>query len=243
MRRNSGIIGSLRSVTTSSASGVHDLFDAYNWRRSSSWPVTIVGYTLTAGTKAPVFGANGGTYPPSGWTGLQNASVDDSFVSGTIPTFTINNTNYTTAYIGSNSYITFGSGSSVYSGLSASNPALNKIHLGAADNSYQRVSTLNGTSFSRFRFEGTASTGGTVGSPNIVWEATFFNQTLTGSVPAVEILVGTHSRLSGQVGIASTSAYYANFTLSQNQSYVLIGNAAGTAWTVYTGYYFSGTGY
>jgi hypothetical protein len=243
MKRNSGIIGSLRTVTTSSASGVFDTFDAFNWKKSSNWPIVVTGYTLTAGTKAPVFGANGGAYPPSGWTGLQDGSVDDSFVSGTIPTFTITSTNYTTAYIGSNSYITFGSGSSAYSGLSGSNPGFNKIHIGAADNSYQRVSRFEGVDFSRFRFEGTASTSGTPGSPNIVWEATFFNQTLTGNVPAVEILVGTHARLAGQVGIASTSAYYTTFTLSQNQSYVLIGDATGTAWTVYTGYYFSGTGY
>jgi len=132
------------------------------------------GYTLTAGTKSPTLGAGGhGTYPPSGWTGWNNGSVDDSFVTITIPTFTINSTAYTTAYVGSNTYITFGSGSTNYSGLSASNPALNKIHMGSSDNSYQRVSSISsGTDYTRIRYEGTASTGGTVGSPNIVYEAT-----------------------------------------------------------------------
>lgn len=243
MIRNSGLLGLFKTVSTSSASGVHDIFDVYNYRKNSYWPSTVTGYTLTAGTKAPVFGSTGGTYPPSGWTGLQNASADDAFVSGTIPTFTINNTNYTTAYIGSNTYITFGSGAVDYIGLSGSVPSLNKIHLGAADNSYQRVSTFSSASFSRFRYEGTATTSGTVGSPNIVYEATFFNQSLTSNVPAVEILVGSHGRTTGAVGIASSASYYTTFSISANQSYVLIGNASGTVWTVYTGYFFSGTGY
>jgi hypothetical protein len=202
------------------------------------------GYVLTAGTKAPVFGAGGGTYPPSGWTGLQNSSVDDSFVTVTIPTFTINSTAYTTAYIGSNTYITFGSGSTNYSGLSSSNPALNKIHMGSADNSYQRVATISsGTDYTRIRYEGTASTGGSVGSPNIVYEATFFNTSKTGGNPTVEVLFGSHNRTTGQAGIANTASYYATYSQAANQSYVFVGNSTGTSWTIYTGYYMAGTGY
>lgn len=200
--------------------------------------------SLTAGTKAPVFGAGGGTYPPSGWTGLQNASVDDSFVSATIPPFTINSTTYTTVFIGSNTYLTFGSGSTLYSGLSASNPALNKFHLGAADNSYQRVSSFqSGNNFTRIRYEGNGSTSGTVGSPGIVYEATFFSPSITGGVPVLEVLFGNHNRTTGQAGVASTSAYYATYTQVANQSYVFVGNSTGTSWTIYTGYFIKGTGY
>ena len=202
------------------------------------------GYVLTAGTKAPVFGAGGGTYPPSGWTGLQNSSVDDNFVNANIPSFTINSTSYTTVSIGSNTYLTFGGGSSNYSGLSSSNPALNKIHMGAADNSYQRVSTVSsGTNYTRIRYEGNGSTSGTVGSPGIVYEATFFNSTLTGGSPTVEILFGNHNRTTGQAGIANTSSYYATYSQAANQSYVFVGNSTGTSWTIYTGYYMAGTGY
>jgi len=202
------------------------------------------GYVLTAGTKAPVFGAGGGTYPPSGWTGLQNGSVDDNFVNANIPSFTINSTSYTTVSIGSNTYLTFGGGSSAWSGLSSSNPALNKIHMGAADNSYQRVSTVSsGTNFTRIRYEGNGSTSGTVGSPGIVYEATFFNSTLTGGSPTVEVLFGNHNRTTGQAGIANTSSYYATYSQAANQSYVFVGNSTGTSWTIYTGYYMAGTGY
>jgi hypothetical protein len=202
------------------------------------------GYVLTAGTKAPVFGSGGGTYPPSGWTGLQNGSVDDSFVNANIPSFTINSSSYTTVSIGSNTYLTFGGGSTNYSGLSSSNPALNKIHMGAADNSYQRVSTVSsGTDYTRIRYEGTASTGGSVGSPNIVYEATFFNSSKTGGNPTVEVLFGSHNRTTGQAGIANTASYYATYSQAANQSYVFVGNSTGTSWTIYTGYYMAGTGY
>jgi hypothetical protein len=206
-------------------------------------------YWPRSGTKAPTLGAGGTSWTPSGWVSIQNASVDDSFVSVTIPTFSLNYNAFTTAYIGSNTYITFGSGSTVYSGLSASNPALHKIHLGAADNSYQRVAYRNsGTDYTRIRYEGAAATSGTAGSPGIVYEATFFNSAKTGNLPIVEILFGTHGRTSGASGIATTSTYLATPSpagyFSANQSYVFVGNASGgTAWTIYTGYYMAGTDY
>lgn len=208
------------------------------------------GYTLTAGTKAPTLGAGGHpNYPPSGWTGLSYGNVDDSFVSVTIPSFALNLNSFTTAYIGSNTYITFGSGSTVFSSLSASNPALHKIHLGAADNSYQQVSMIqSGTDYTRIRYEGNGSPSGTIGSPGIVYEATFFNSAKTGGVPVLEVLFGNHNRTSGASGIATTNSYLATPSpagyFSANQSYVFVGNASGgTAWTIYTGYYMANTGY
>ena len=201
-------------------------------------------YTLTSGTKSPVLGAGGASWTPSGWTSRQNGSADDANFSVTIPTFTINSTDYTAVFVGSNTYLTFGSGSNTFSSISASNPALNKLHLGAADNSYQRVATISsGTDYTRIRYEGTASTSGTAGSPNIVYEATFFNKAKTNNVPVVEVLFGNHNRTGGQAGIASTSAYYATYTQSANQSYVFVGNSTGTSWTIYTGHFMAGTGY
>jgi hypothetical protein len=205
----------------------------------------IPGYVPQVGTKAPVYGANGGAYPPTAsWTGLLNSNADDAVTAVTIPSFTIASTAYTTAYIGSNTYITFGAGSSSYSNLSAANPAYPKFMFGASDNSYQRVSSLvSGTNYVRIRYEGTASTGGNAGSPNIVYEATFFNPAMTGGVPWLEVLFGQHARTNGSTMIADASTSYATYTLAANQSYVFVGNVTGTAWTVYTGYYVSGTGY
>lgn len=208
-------------------------------------------YRLQLGTKAPTLGAGGASWTPSGWVSIQNASVDDSFVSVTIPSFVMGSASFTTAYVGSNTYITFSSGSTVYSGLNGGNPVLNKIHLGAADNSYQRVAYRNSPrsgAYTRIRYEGTASTSGTAGSPNIVYEATFFNIADTGGISVVEVLFGTHGRTSGAAGIAGFNSYYATPSpagfYSANQSYVFMANnTSGTSWTIYTGYYLAGTDY
>jgi hypothetical protein len=198
------------------------------------------GYSFSSGIRSPLLGVNGATsFPAVGWTSLQNSSADDAFVTVPLPfTFYLANTGYTSTFVGSNSYLTFGSGSGNYSGLSASNPAFPKLMFGAADNSYQRVSYISfSTNYTRIRYEGTASTGGTVGSPNIVVEITLFNPTnvLSGN-NMIEMLVGTHSRTAGVSLIANASSQYAAITLTANNSYVLIGNATGTAWTTYSGH-------
>lgn len=197
-------------------------------------------YAVVSGTRAPVYGAGAGTYPPNAsWTGLFNSSADDAYLTISLPfTFSIAGTGYTTTYLGSNSYFTFGSGATNYSSLSASNPAYPKMMYGAADNSYQRVSMVTyGSDYVRTRYEGTAATSGTAGSPNIVAEITFFNPTRTSGTNVVELLVGTHSRTGGVACVASSSSAYATYTVAANQSYVFVGNAAGTSWTIYTGYH------
>jgi hypothetical protein len=192
---------------------------------------------ITATNKLPIFGTGGGTHPPAGYTASINANVDDGSTSVNLSfNFTINSTNYTSFFIGSNTYITWGGGSSAYSGLSASNPALNKLHLGSADNSYQRVSRLQVSNYSRVRYEGTANTTGTVGSPTIVLEVTIFNPANYGEQQVIEVLVGNHNRTAGQAGIATTSTYYTTWTMAVNTSFVLVGNSTGTAWTRYLGH-------
>jgi len=196
-------------------------------------------YSIVSGTKLPLFGTGAGAYPPTGsWTGIQNASVDDAFLTIALPfTFYLAGTGYTTTYMGSNSYLTFSAGSTIFSGLSASVPALPKFMFGAADNSYQRVSRFAfGTDYQRIRYEGTAATSGVVGSPNIVLEITLFNPNVMGGKNVLELLVGNHSRLTGVRNVANASTAYATYTLSQNQSYVFEGNSDGTSWTIYTGY-------
>jgi hypothetical protein len=216
------------------------------------------GYTLVTGTKAPVLGTGGqNPFPASGWTSIISSSADDANTQVTLPfTWTFNNTGYTSFFPNSNDYITFGSGSNEYSGLSASVPALNKIHFAGADNSWQRVSSFtSGTNYKRLRWEGTASTSGSVGSPNMVYELTFFNPNLTNGVPWLELLTGQQARGTTTAGIISgiysASAKltggdlgpFPNRGVAANQSYVMVGNSIGTTWTVYTGYSVGGTGY
>jgi hypothetical protein len=121
----------------------------YVWNASGTTTTFYSGYqyingvATAAGSIAPSLGASSvGTWPPTNWTSLQNASVDDAFVSVTIAPTTFFGTSRTTAYIGSNAYITFGAGSALYSGLSATVPAVDKFMFNAADRSYQRVAYL-----------------------------------------------------------------------------------------------------
>ena len=214
-------------------------------------------YTLEVGTKAPVLGAGAQSpFPASGWTSLVSATADDANTVVSLPfTWTYNSTGYTNFFPNSNYYVTFGSGSTVFNGLSASNPALNKIFFAGTDNSWQRVSTIaSGTDYRRLRWEGTASTSGTPGSPNMVYELTFFNPSLTAGNPWLELLVGVQARGNNNVGVisglySSTAKLTggdlgpSNRGVTANQSYVMVGNSTGTSWTVYTGYNVGGTGY
>lgn len=121
----------------------------YVWNATGTTTTFLAGYqyingvATAAGSTNPSLGASSvGSWPPTNWTSLQNSSVDDAFVSVTIASTTFFGTSRTTAYIGSNAYITFGAGSALYSGLSATVPAVDKFMFNAADRSYQRVAYL-----------------------------------------------------------------------------------------------------
>ncbi len=207
-------------------------------QRTGMMKSALIPYPAVAGYAAPVYGTGGaGTYPPTGWTGIQNASVDDNFLTIALPfTFYMAGTGYTTTYLGSNSYITFGGGSSTYGGLSASTPAYPKLMFGASDNSYQRVSTLSSATSLKIRYEGNGTTSGIIGTPGIVVELTLFNPALfLGNLNVIEMRVGVHNRLAGVSMIANASTALLNYTLAQNQSYVFIGNATGSNWRVASG--------
>jgi hypothetical protein len=192
------------------------------WSVSSSAtynPVLISGSSVLRGS--------------TGMTQNISSSVDDGSFGITLPFgFFIDGTSYTSWFVGSNTYITAGAGSSVYSSLGPGTPALPKFMLGAADNSYQRVFTTSGTNFHRIRYEGTASTSGTVGSPTIVYETTFYRP--ANGVQYVQVVFGVHGRTSGQFGVANSSAWFANTTpITANSSYVFASNSSGLTWTIH----------
>lgn len=211
----------------------------------------FVTFNRVSGNAAPTEGSGGGSYPPAStrttsWVGLQNASADDAFLTINLPfNFWMAGTGYTQCFLGSNSYLTFGGGSTAYSALSASNPAFPKLMFGSADNSYQRVSMYTDflSRFVRIRYEGTASTSGTVGSPNIVAEITLINpqnSTVFTTTQFIEVRFGVHSRgfSAGGLGmVASASAAYVNYQVLANTSYVFEGNSTGTSWSVFGGQY------
>jgi hypothetical protein len=160
-----------------------------------------------------------------------SVSQDDRNLPFIIPfSFTVGTYTGNQWYMGSNTYVTGSAGSSLYSGLSAANPALNKFHLGSADNSWQRVWTVMGENFARFRYEGTASTSGTPGSPNIVLEFTFFKP--VGLTQYAEVVYGVHSRASGQYGVANTTSWLvAAGTVPASTSVVFQSLDGGSTWS------------
>jgi hypothetical protein len=178
----------------------------------------------------------------TGMTQIVSANADDANLGVTLPfSFSLGGTGTTSWFLGSNTYITMGSGSSAYSALSASNPAIPKFHLGSADNSWQRVWTVSGTNYFRTRYEGTAATSGTPGSPNIVYEFTFFRPTT--NYQFVQVVFGVHNQSSGQFGVANAATYYSSMTpITANSSYVMWSVAGGTSWNIIPNYSITGAG-
>lgn len=121
---------------------------------------------------------------------------DDGYWALTLP-FNIQFIGITTniIYPGTNSYITFGGGSSAYSSLGFANPNLSKIMISSADNSCQRI--YYGTEgvapnrTYRIRYEGTNNFLGSLGSPNMVYEATFYEN----SPSQIDIQIGSNARV------------------------------------------------
>lgn len=147
----------------------------------------------------------------NGITGLTLSAIqsnyDDYNIGITMP-FTVSflGLTYSTVYVGSNSYLTFGTGSSNYSGLSGSNPPYPAIQISSGDNSFQRVYYGYGTNAGGayvIRYEGNGYTSGTPGSPGMVWEVWFRN----GSTQ-IDIHVGVNNKgTNGTYGISNGSAY------------------------------------
>lgn len=134
-------------------------------------------------------------------TGLTSSTTptvgnnDDGYWTLSLPfTITYLNQNHTSIFVGTNTYLTFGSGSTQYSGISASSPNLPKIMVGASDNSVQRIYYgTEGSSPNRtFRVivEGNASTGGTLGNPGMKYQYTFYEN----SADQIDLIIAQNNR-------------------------------------------------
>lgn len=135
-------------------------------------------------------GANAVTSPTSG-------NNDDGYFTVNIPwSILYNGSTYSEVFVGTNTYLTFGGGSAAYSGISASNPALNKICVSSDDNSVQRIYTdTQGVSPNRLfviRVQATNSTSGTLGSPNMQWEWHFYEN----DTDKIELHINLNAQMS-----------------------------------------------
>ena len=190
----------------------------------------------SGGTVAPKGGSGPTSSTPAGFTDVSTSYVDDGFTAITLPfAFRILGTSYTTAYVGSNGYITFGSGSSAYSGLSASNPPQPKIVFGAGDRNwtyvgkaiqygYEGPAGINNISIT-IRIETNSSFGSnqTRGTANSVIEITFINtENCVDGVNFNGFAVNTGNWVDAgglSSGVYSTNALLLPITLQANYSW------------------------
>jgi hypothetical protein len=135
---------------------------------------------------------------PTGWTSSTTPTFgtnDDGFWNLALP-FNISflGTTYDRIYVGTNHYLTFGAGSTVWTTVNQSSPNLPKIMWSAADNSVQRIYyTTQGTTPNRtfnVRLEGAAGTSGVLGSPNMLCEYIFYEAT----PDQIDLQVGQNAR-------------------------------------------------
>ncbi len=138
---------------------------------------SVVGAATTTATTSDFEGEMDDTLSnTAGWTTVYDNNVDDDYVQISLGfNISFNGVTYSSLYVGSNAYITFGGGATDYSGFGGNVPAFPSVHIGAADRSYQKVFyKLDSVGTMRVRFEGAKGTSGTNGSPAVVYEAVFF---------------------------------------------------------------------
>lgn len=189
------------TFTTSSIDGVYNadtLLSSLNTRPNSgnriitSGPTTAATYSLSNSLLGPAGLSVSTPTSPGGLTFIGDS--DDGHWALTLP-FLINycGSTYNVIYIGTNSYITFGAGSSEYYLLGASNPPYRKIMISANDNRCSRIyygsSGLTPNRTFRIRWEGYNSASGT-GIENMIWEAVFYES----SPSRIDIHTGSNAR-------------------------------------------------
>lgn len=131
--------------------------------------------------------------PVTSFTGTN----DDGYLEVPLPwVFVYNGTSYGEVFVGTNSYLTFGAGYTIYSGITESSPPVNKILTSATDNSIQRIYTdTQGVTPNRkfiIRVEGTNATSGILGSANMAWEWHFLENTTN----ALELHIVSNARIT-----------------------------------------------
>lgn len=208
-------------------------------------PLTVP-YSYIMQNRLPAHGVGAAPFPLTGWTTVFNFTADENYYQINLPfSVKIYGVNYNTLYVGTNNYITFGSGYAYYSNLSSSFPPYRKIFFGAGDASLQRLTTLSTQNYFRIRFEGTSTRTGVPGNPNTVLEFTFYNPIkLPEQKTMIEMLVGKHNKRSGLAMIANQNgSQFTPYTLFENTSYVFLSDINGNNWQIFNNAHVIGVDY
>lgn len=191
-----------------------------------------------AGSSPSLSNRSANVLGPASLTQLKSGSFDDELCEIDLP-FSVfyNGVYYNHVRVCSNSWFGFGSSftPAEYHNFTGANPPVPNFQIGAADNSYQRVyagSENSGNTF-RIRYEGTNATGGTAGSPTIVWEVTF-DKTNPGTI---KIDIGTNTYVASPAsGFADgvNTAYFASFSSGiSNTGYTLTQTSSNVDFSAY----------
>jgi hypothetical protein len=179
--RNTTLITGTSYLETSLGSGVTRVYWVQAYRSGdpvgtkSEWGGPATGTKVAASSTGAVSIAYvAPTTNAVNVTTGSGAIPDDGFFTLNLPFNTFfNGTSYSQIHIGTNSYATFGGGSGAFSGLSASNPAFNKIMVDAADRGSTGIYYTSSASSWTMRYQGSS---GTSGSPiAIIWELQCFS--------------------------------------------------------------------
>lgn len=146
-------------------------------------------------------------------TVLSSGSTDDGYFTVDLPFTTyFNGIGYNQLFVGTNGYVTFGGGSTVFSSPSSSNPPFNKIMVGTADRSSNGVYYLNsGTSW---KLRSNCWTGNSLNGILCGYELECFNS----DPKNIRLSIGT-SLASGVFGVYTPTTLVAPLSTLSNISY------------------------
>ena len=181
------------------------LEDASNPTYATSMSVTVI--TETTPATASVTTITNSLLGAASLTSAITPSLgnnDDGYWNLTLPfNITYLGATYTTIYVGTNFYLTFTDGSTIYSGISVSSPNLPKIMLCCGDRSVQRiyygVEGVAPNRTYRVRMEGSTGTTGTLGSPTMVCEYVFYEAT----PDQIDLQIGSNAAKSSGTGFST----------------------------------------
>jgi hypothetical protein len=207
------------------------------------------GAAIVSGIEAPTYGNTSTGVTQSGWTAVITNTQDDA--NTLIPlgfNMTIYGATYSGVYVGSNDYVTWGSGQNAYNNYNFTTWGVPKLlHNMTSDNSWQYLQYKQFTGYTRIRFEGNASTSGTVGSGNIVWEMTIVSPEFSASGKTlIEVRTGINGRGTARTqGIGNSDGTVVTSHASQQYDSVVYEavDASASDWTAYLSYHLEGIDY
>jgi len=180
---------------------------------SISYPPVISGITsVPTGTVQSI---SYGEYGSVGMANYFTGDVDDTFFTISLP-FEVDflGNRYSTVYLGSNGYITFGGGSTQYSRILPNSPALPGLHIIPGNRRTTKVYTLSSGGTFRIRVEGYNYAASAALTPH-VYEILF-----TSGSSSIDInLVTVTGSVTGGITDGISANYLGSFIANSSNSY------------------------